>query len=158
MKKKAYTIKQGMELAKEYCSIAERCQSEVFNKLIDWGLNQEEADEVISELILENYISETRFSKLYAISKFHQNHWGKKKISYSLKYKGISNQCIITGLDEIEEKEYLNICQRLYERKYLELKDRNPEVKKQKTINFLMGKGYEYDIIKQVIERKDGDN
>lgn len=158
MKKKAYTIKQGVELAKEFCSITERCQSEVFNKLIDWGLNHEEADEVISELILENFISETRYSQLYAISKFHQNHWGKKKISFSLKFKGISNQCIVSAINEIDENEYLEKCYRLYERKYSELRDRNPEVKKQKTINFLMGKGYEFDIIKQVIERKDGNN
>lgn len=158
MKKKAYTIKQGVELAKEYSSLSERCQSDVFNKLIDWGLNAEEADEVISELISENYINETRYSKLYAISKFNQNHWGRKKISYSLKLKGISNQCIIIALKDIDEKEYMGKCRRIYDKKYLELRDKNPELKKQKTINFLIGKGYEYDIIKKIIDENYDDN
>ena len=38
-KKQAYTIKQGEDLAKDYCSVQERCHQEVNKKLMDWGLD-----------------------------------------------------------------------------------------------------------------------
>ena len=83
--KQAYTIKQGEALAKQYCVEQERCQKEVFSKLISWGMNFDEADQVIASLISEGFINEQRYAKIYAKSKFNQNKWGRIKIRYSLK-------------------------------------------------------------------------
>lgn len=151
-KKQAYTIKQGEELAKDYCCIQERCHKEVISKLIAWGLTNEQADEVLTNLISENYINEERYAKIYSRSKFNQNKWGRIKIKYSLKQKGISDNCIASGLKEIDYDDYKALCQDLAIKKIQTQKGENPQVKKQKTISYLSTKGFEYEVINKVLE------
>lgn len=150
--KQAYTIKQGEALAKNYCVEQERCQKEVFSKLISWGMNADEADQVVSNLILDGYISEERYAKIYVRSKFNQNKWGRVKIRYSLKQKGISDKCIETGLKEIDLKDYNNLCKTLALKKLSSLKADTMLAKKQKTIAFLNSKGFEFEVINNILE------
>jgi len=151
-KKQAYTIKQGEELAKDYCSVQERCHKEVFSKLITWGLTFEQADEVLTNLISENYINEERFAQMYSRSKFNQNKWGRIKIKYSLKQKGISNTCIESGIKEIDYDKYKDLCQDLAIKKLKTLNGESPQTKKQKTISYLSTKGFEYEVINNILE------
>lgn len=152
-KKQAYTIKQGEDLAKDYCSVQERCHQEVNKKLMDWGLDYDQADQVIVNLISQNYLNEERYSKLFSISKFHQNKWGKIKIKYSLKQKDISDICISIGLGEIDQEEYYDTCLALAKKKSQTLKGEQYLVKKRKLISYLSTKGYEYEIINSVLEK-----
>lgn len=152
-KKQIYTIKQGEDLAKDYCSIQERSHQEVFAKLKDWGLDSEQVDQVITILISKNYLNEQRYAKMFAISKFHQNKWGKIKIKYSLKQKDISEKCISIGLGEIDTKEYFEVCFGLADKKYKTLKGENYLTKKRKTISYLSSKGFEYELINEVLDK-----
>lgn len=152
-KRQIYTIKQGEDLAKDYCSIQERSHQEVFTKLRDWGLDSEQADQIITSLISQNYLNEERFAKIFAISKFHQNKWGRIKIKYALKQKNLSDKCISIGLKEIDDKEYGNLCEELATKKLHSLKGENYLVKKQKAISFLNAKGFEYEIINNILEQ-----
>jgi regulatory protein len=150
--KQAYTIKQGEALAKQYCVEQERCQKEVFSKLISWGMNFDEADQVIASLISEGFINEQRYAKIYAKSKFNQNKWGRIKIRYSLKQKGISDNCIETGLKEIDQKDYNKLCKALALKKLNSLRAEKILSKKQKTIAFLNSKGFEFEVINNILE------
>ena len=151
-KKQAYTIKQGLDLARNYCSVQERSQAEVCSKLISWGLDLEQAEEVVSSLILEGFINESRYASIYARSKFNQNHWGKIKIKYSLRQKGISDICIREALEEINQEKYYSLCEKLAQKKWGDLKGEGYVSKKMKTISFLNSKGFEYEIINNIIE------
>ena len=83
--KKLYTFSQGLEYAKDYCAKEERCQSQVIEKLMSLGLTKQESEDCVAELICQGYINEQRYAELFAVSKFHQNKWGKIKIAYYLK-------------------------------------------------------------------------
>ncbi len=152
-KRQIYTIKQGEDLARDYCSVQERSHQEVTKKLIEWGLDYDQADQVIVNLISQDYLNEERYAKLYAISKFHQNKWGRVKIRYSLKQKDISEKCIEIGLDEIDEKEYFDLCLDLAIKKIETLKGDQHLTKKRKLISYLNTKGFEYEIINNVLEK-----
>ena len=101
-------------------------------------------------LIEENFLNEERFAKAFVTGKFRQNKWGKQKIKMQLKAKRVSSYCIRKGLEEIDEEDYINVLERLWNKKYLTLRDADEYVKKQKVIKFLLGKGYDYEDIKQV--------
>ena len=105
-KQKVYTTSQALDRAKVYCSKAEHNQKEVLLKLREWGLNLEEAESVLSELISQNYVNEERYAKLYSKSKFNQNQWGRVKIRHHLNQMGVSERNIQKGLEEISEEEY----------------------------------------------------
>ncbi len=152
-KRQIYTIKQGEDLARDYCSVQERSHQEVTKKLIEWGLDYDQADQVIVNLISQDYLNEERYAKLYAISKFHQNKWGRVKIRYSLKQKDISEKCIEIGLGEIDEKEYFDLCLDLAIKKIETLKGDQHLTKKRKLISYLNTKGFEYELINNVLEK-----
>jgi len=46
---------QALPKIKHYCSYQERCHSEVKDKLYGFGLNKNDAEQIISTLIEENY-------------------------------------------------------------------------------------------------------
>ncbi len=151
-----YTLAQALEYAERYCSRQEHCQSEVRDKLKEKGLDSDIIEECIAELICEGFINESRYADLFAVSKFHQNKWGRKKIALHLKWKEISSTCIRHALNAIEQREYSNTIAELFEKKAASLKGEKPHVVKQKTITYLMGKGFEYDeIINSANDLKD---
>ena len=151
-KKQAYTIKQGEELAKDYCSVQERCHQEVYSKLINWGLNSEQSDEILTNLISQNYINEERYAQIFARSKFNQNKWGRVKIKYSLKQKDISERCISKGLQEIDNNDYNTLVTELAKKKLQSLSAESKPTKRKKIISYLNSKGFEYEVINNILE------
>ena len=113
---------------------------------------QTQVEELISRLIEENYLNEERFARQYAGGKFRMKHWGKIKITYELKKKGISPYNIKKGLSEIDPEQYDAAFQKLSEEKLDSLKnEKNIFVKKRKLQDYLLQKGFERDLINDVV-------
>lgn len=103
-------------------------------------------------LITENYLNEERFAIMYAGGKFRMRQWGKNKITQSLKFKQISDYCIKKALKEIDENDYRKTFFKLAEKKLKSLKsEKNIFIKKRKLQDFLIRKGYEYQLIREVV-------
>ena len=115
--KKLYTLSQALEYAKAYCAKSEHCQSEVIEKLRSYSVCSEDIEQCLAELISSGFINEQRYADLFARSKFHQNKWGKIKISQHLKAKDISDYCIKKALDAIDGEEYMQTLLSLAEKK-----------------------------------------
>ena len=80
-----FTFEQSLQKIKQYCAYQERCHSEVRDKLYSFGLHQSEVEEIITLLIVENYLNEERFAILFAGGKFRMKQWGKHKIKQGIK-------------------------------------------------------------------------
>ena len=74
----------------KYCAYQERCQSEIRHRLKGSGLSNEEIENVICDLIEQNFTNEERFAKAFVRGKFNQKGWGKNKIKQHLIQKEIS--------------------------------------------------------------------
>ncbi len=147
-----FTPRQSVPKIKQYCAYQDRCHAEVREKLYSFSLKDREVEEIISELISENYLNEQRFAIHYAGGKFRMKHWGKVKIKQSLKLKQVSDHCIKKALKEIDSKEYEKTFQKLVEQKLNTLKsEKNIFVKKRKLQDFLLLRGYETDKIREVV-------
>ena len=77
--------------------------------------------------------------------------WGKKKILYGLREKKVSDYSIKKALASIDEKDYLKVLNKLAEEKYNALKADQYMERKKKTIDYLIQKGYEYDLVNNAI-------
>jgi regulatory protein len=132
-----------------YCAYQERTQDEVKERLRKWNVWGDEADELIAELISMNYLSEERFAKTYAGGKFRIKNWGRMKIRNELKRRGLSNYSIEKGMNEIEDKAYVEGLRILLEKKkgLLEKTENDPFKLKQKLARFALGKGYESELV-----------
>lgn len=137
-----------------YCAYQERCQQEVRSKLYSYGLYRNEVEELIAWLITENFLNEERFAQTFAGGKFRVKQWGRLKISQALQQKDISAYCIKKGLAEIDEEAYLETIKGLAERKLgeFQLKISNPYQLKDKVSKFLISKGFEPDLVWQVLK------
>ena len=107
----------------------------------------DEAEEIIAWLILENFINEERFAKIFAGGKFRIKNWGRKKIIFELKSRKLSPYCIQSGLLEISDEDYKKTVDVLIKKKSSGMIESNSLVKKQKIANYLIGKGYESELI-----------
>jgi len=133
---------------KGWCDRQERCQKELREKLWKEKIYGDWAEEYIAELIVGNYINETRFSQAFVSGKFRIKKWGKNKIIQHLKLKSISKPCIKEGLKEIDEEEYLSTLKYILERKKHDYRsEKNPFKLKSKIAKYAMSRGYEGDLV-----------
>ncbi len=147
---KARIKKAKVKLAR-YCAYRERTHQEVKNKALEVGLRVYEADELLAELISENFLSEERFAKVYVRDKFYLNKWGRNKIRQGLQQKGISPYCIGLGFEEIIEEDYIEMLHNICIKKVEVVKEVDLFLKKRKVATYLIGRGFESDIVWEVV-------
>lgn len=148
-----YSFQDARQLIASYCAYRERCHSEVRKRLYDYGLYGAEVEELIVELIEQGYLDETRFAKAFVRGKFLYNDWGRNKIRNSLQSKQVSEACIRLGMEEIDEDQYFRKISELAEKKWHALRDKDVYLKKQKLMRYLLGKGFESQIVREEVER-----
>lgn len=152
MQKKFLTKEEALQKLRQYCAYQERSHYEVQQKLYDLGIRRQEHDEVIATLIEEDYLNEERFAKAFAGGKFRMKEWGRKKIYYALKEKKVSEYSIKQAMKEIDEEEYQKNLKELVTQKYEALKDEQFLVRKRKTIDYMIQKGYEFDLVTRALK------
>jgi regulatory protein len=153
MYKQQLTKEQALPKARQYCVYQERCHSEVKEKLYSFGLYKKDVEQLLSNLIEENYLNEERFASVFAGGKFRIKHWGKIKIKYELKQKQVSEYCIKKALQQINTTDYLKTLYKLGEGKLKLLKtEKNIFTKKKKLHDYLLQKGFESTLIQTVIK------
>ena len=146
-----FTKEDALKKIKHYCSYQERCHNEVKENLYAYGLRKKEVEEIIAELIENNYLNEERFAVQFAGGKFRMKQWGRKKIQYELQQKGVNDFIIKIALKEIDEEKYFETLQKLAQTKWNALNVENNLVRQSKTSAWLLQKGYEQSLISQVI-------
>jgi len=152
-RKKRLTPSEALARIQRFCAYQERSHIQVRRKLFDYGLNSDEVESIIAELITGGYLNEERFAKAFAGGKFRMKSWGKKKIEHQLKSQGLSNRCISTGLKEIDPGDYLKTMISLLKKKIASLGKEKPLIKKHKAGRYLIGKGYEPELVWQQLEK-----
>ncbi|SEH47537.1 regulatory protein RecX [Epilithonimonas hominis] len=154
MEKKSYTFEEIKQKLVNYCVYQDRCHSEVEQKMRDFLLIPEAKDEIFLYLIKENYLNEERFTRSYIRGKFYIKHWGRTKIKMNLKQKGITEKLISKSMDEIDTDDYEKAINKIYQDYFSKQKGLKEYQKKNKTIKHLMSKGFEYDVILDVINNE----
>lgn len=149
---KVFSRQQAKVKAESYCAYQERSQLEVRNKLYEWGLHQRDAEEIISELIGQNFLNEERFAIAYTLGKFRIKSWGRIKIKQGLKLKGLPDKLIIKSLKVIDGDDYEAKLKYLFEKKSATLKETDPYKFRYLMTRYLTSKGYETDVIVDVIK------
>ena len=130
-----------------YCSYQDRCHKEVVSKLKTFNVNIYESNQIISNLIKDDYLNESRFSKSFVRGKFNFKNWGKIRITNELKRRNISPYNINYGLKEIDETEYEQKLEELFTKKLSSLSKLSSIEKKKKIISYLLYRGWESNLI-----------
>ena len=149
------STKEILEKLRWYCAKQERCQQDVINKLFELKVYGDEADEILIDLISNDFLNEERFAKAFARGKFRIKRWGKIKIVTELKKRNISEYCINKGLKEITNVEYIDTLQYLIQRQKQKSATKNSFEQKNKIAKYCINKGYESNLVWQEINSFD---
>jgi regulatory protein len=140
---------KALQKLKHFCGYQERSHAEVKRKLYSMGLFKKEVEELIARLIEEEYLNEERFAVQFASGKSRIKGWGRIKIRYELRQKGISEFCILKALKSLDESEYESGFRRQADKKWSALRsEKNIFAKKAKWQQFLLQRGFEPAMLK----------
>ena len=137
-----------------YCTLCERCISEVSAKLTAWGVPPDEQEKIIARLTKENFIDEARYCRAFVNDKVKFNRWGRIKITAAMREKHLPQEYIKEALDGIDEDIYLQALQETIDIKRRELKGKDDFATQQKIIRHAASRGYEPALIIKAIKYK----
>lgn len=155
---KSYNLQQAREKINRYCAYQERSHLEVREKLSELGVYGDDADQLITDLITEGYLNEERFARAYVGGKFRIKKWGRLKIVRALEAKGVTKNCIRAGLLEIDEETYLKNLTELLEHRLQSDQSENVFIKRDKLSQHAVQKGYEPELVWDVLRQLVPDN
>lgn len=155
--RKKLTPTEALARIYKYCAYQERAHQEVKRRLYDYGLRTDEVEEIISRLITEGFVNESRYAKAFAGGKFRVKKWGRIKIEQELKANGVSKNCIRQGLQEIDQKDYRKTMMALIDKKLKQETEKNPFKLKNKVARFVISKGYEPDMVWEALKDRMSD-
>ncbi len=136
----------------KYCTYRERAESEVMKKLRKYDLSSDSENRIVEKLSEEGFVNDLRFARIYALSKFRNNHWGRFKIRLGLKEKDINTHYIDEALREIDPEEYNATIEKLIRSKNRSIKDNDDFIRKNKIARYLVSKGFENELVWEGIQ------
>ena len=151
MKKEMTEQEAYLQLA-ALCAQAEHCQQEMRDKMKRREIDETVQNRIIARLVKERYIDDERYARAFVKDKIRYNKWGRRKVQQALWQKRIDDDIQRRVLDEIEEKEYLDVLRPLLKQKRKTIKAQSDYELNQKLMRFALSRGFTFDIIRQCID------
>ena len=153
--KKDMTEQEAFLQLAALCAQAEHCQQEMRDKMRRWELDETAQNRIIDRLIKERYVDDERYARAFVKDKIRYNKWGRRKVQQALWQKHIDADIQQQVLDEIDEKEYLDILRPLLKQKRKSIKAESDYELNQKLARFALSRGFTFDIIRQCLDVDD---
>lgn len=125
------------------CARCEQAEGDLRKKLSDWGIITGDANVIIDKLKQERYLDNERYAHAYCRDKLRFNGWGRIKIAFMLKSKGIEQEHIDAALAEIDEDQYATILDEALAAKAKTLSGKSEEQKRASLLRFAASRGFE---------------
>jgi len=153
LKKKKYVSKaEALAKLQRYCAYQDRCHQEVRSKLLDLGIYGDDLEEIIADLIQENFLNEERFARSFARGKFRMKKFGRVWIKRELKQRKVSAYCIRKAMAEIEEGDYQKTLEEVIKKKYKNLKESDDFTRKGKVAKYVINRGFEPKLVWELLK------
>ncbi len=147
----------AFEKTKRYCAYQDRCHQEVRQKIISLKIYGDDLEEIITELIKQDFLNEERYARSFARGKFRLKKWGRNKIKQQLYARRISDYCIRKAMTEIEEEDYIDTLREVINKKVNQLVDQPKLIRKDKAIKYALSRGYESNLIFKIVKELEED-
>ena len=140
-----------VEKIQSYCIYQDRCEKEVKKKLYTFNVEKDLQLKIINYLIDNDYLNEERFTKLFIQGKLRIKKWGKMKLKFELKSRGVENSMIDKYINDILDDEYTAYFNEFSSNKIKFLKGTKDQ-KKRSFINYFTYRGWENYLIYQKLK------
>tara|TARA_B100000768_G_scaffold68616_1_gene66063 strand:+ start:6837 stop:7301 length:465 start_codon:yes stop_codon:yes gene_type:complete len=134
------------------CSKKELSSKEVLIICSKYKLKIVEKNKLINELKKNQFIDHLRYANAFVHDRFNLYFWGKNKIRYHLKQKGIEDYHIGAAIESINNENYKKVASQEALKKYKSLGSVHDFDSKQKILKYLSLKGFEADVSFEVVD------
>lgn len=148
---KRLTPGEALNKAAAYCTLCERCVSEVTAKLTAWEMPAGEQKKIIERLQQEGFIDEARYCRAFVNDKVRFNRWGRIKIRAALSEKRLPRELVNEAIENIDEELYTAALAEVIATKRRELKGKNDYSAQQKIMRYAASRGFEPSFIMKAI-------
>ncbi len=127
---------------------------ELRRKLLQRGCSPEYIEPLLDELQQRGYLDDRAFARAFIQSHMKSRAWGPRRLHAELIKRGVERTLIEETLASLLEEEQLFARAYQLAQKFLErprIQRESPLHRKQKLFNFLVRKGYSYDLCRQVV-------
>lgn len=134
------------------CAKSEQCEADIKSKLLKTTLTSAEICDILDFLKENKFIDHRRYAGSFVRDKIKFAKWGRIKIRYALKMKGIKESIFLPVLEGIDMDEYLAGAVKLIEAKgkKLDLRKREDIAK---VYRYMTSKGFESSIISMALKQ-----
>ena len=140
-----------LEKMRSYCMYQERCIQEVKKKLTRLQVVPKTKSKIINHLIDDDYLNEVRFTKSFIQGKLRIKKWGRIKLNYELKIRGVKKFIIDEEINKISKEDYYDYFNEFSNNKIKTLKG-SKEQKKRSFINYFTYRGWENNLIYEKLD------
>lgn len=148
-KRGSKTPQSPFNKAIKFLSFRNRSVKEINDYLKKKGFFENEINETIEKLIEFKFIDDTKFSELFIRNRQLKGR-SKKMISYELKIKGINREIIEESLEFSQND--LKTAKEYIEKRLHQFERFTSEEKSRKIISRLRSRGYNWDVIKEILK------
>lgn len=107
---------------------------------------------MVGYLTKEGFLDEARYVRAFVSDKFRFEHWGRIKISYALRGKGIDDALISEAFDEkIDPEEYLATCEDLLRNRMRGMERPLSQNDRAKLFRFAAQRGFESFVVSKAL-------
>jgi len=131
----------------QLCSRSEQCSADIRKKMAAFDIVDEVVEEIIEKLKSEKYLDDDRYVQAYISDKIRLNKWGRIKIRYYLKAKGLADKVIEQGLKNIDAEQYKKILLATMNEKAKKVKNESKYEQTAHIIRFAQSRGFEPELI-----------
>ena len=135
-----------LEKMRSYCMYQERSIQEVKKKLTCLQVISKTKSKIIKHLIDDDYLNEVRFAKSFIQGKLRIKKWGRIKLNYELRIRGVKKFIIDEQINKISNDDYYDYFNEFSNNKIKILKGSKDE-KKRSFINYFTYRGWENNLI-----------
>lgn len=144
---------QAFNRAASLCARSEQSSRDIGEKLIKWGLNTSDARQVLEQLKGQGFIDDERYARAFVKDKFAFNGWGRVKISYQLRQKGIPAEFIADALTAIDEDQYRQRLIELLSAKWHSMNHNDSRAAWAAMMRFACSRGFETPLAAECVKQ-----
>jgi len=158
VQKQKYTVEEALDRLQNYCAKEDRSRYQIEKKLYSWKIPTHLQDDIVTELIQDDFLNEERFAITYARSKMRINRWGRLKIQQGLERHRVSQQNIRSAIEKLDSATYLENLEKLLHQKWKSLAEKGTVFeRKQKLSRYLQQRGFLFSEFRDLVDELKGE-
>ncbi len=129
----------------------------LYKKIKTTHWSRDDADKIIEELKEKELIDDEKFIDLFVRDRTALKPKGKRVLIRELKLKGIKDELIekYFSQNSIDEE---TLALNILEKRWPRFRSLDSQKRFEKSVRFLMSRGFEYDLVRKIIKKLDDSN